>query len=351
MKNNSIRPGQVFYDTEGKRIQAHGAQLWYENGTFYWIGENKDHTTKEGNIWTWGVRLYSSEDFYNWRDEGLIIEPDEQNENSVFYPVRRLDRPHLLFNERTKKYVLWLKFCDEAHYSVLTADALKGPYTLIKSVYRPYGVKCGDYDLAKDEKTGRAYLYFEVDHTDVWAAELSEDYTETKGEYSVIFHGLQPPFAREGISHCEREGKHYLFSSGMTGYVPNPSEVAVSDDWLTGFTVLGNPHRNDESSASFNSQISSVFKYPGKDLYIAIADRWVPEFRMTAQKYDVLVRAVRSHFDPTIAVTAEEKRSLMDMPLMGTADTSIADYVWLPISFENGMAFIDWKQEWRTEEY
>jgi hypothetical protein len=32
-------------------------------------------------------------------------------------------------------------------------------------------------------------------------------------------------------------------------------------------------------------------------------------------------------------------------------DTSIADYVWLPVRFDGDMAYLDWKDEWRIEEY
>ena len=32
-------------------------------------------------------------------------------------------------------------------------------------------------------------------------------------------------------------------------------------------------------------------------------------------------------------------------------NTSIANYVWLPIRFEGDMAYIDWKDEWRIEDY
>lgn len=39
----------------------------------------------------------------------------------------------------------------------------------------------------------------------------------------------------------------------MIGYIPNPSEVAVSDNFMGEFVIQGNPHVNDESSASFNS--------------------------------------------------------------------------------------------------
>ena len=31
----SIRPGQVWLDTAGKRIQAHGGSILYENGVYY----------------------------------------------------------------------------------------------------------------------------------------------------------------------------------------------------------------------------------------------------------------------------------------------------------------------------
>jgi len=37
---NTIRPGKFWYDTEGKRIQAHGGSLLYANEKYYWYGEN-----------------------------------------------------------------------------------------------------------------------------------------------------------------------------------------------------------------------------------------------------------------------------------------------------------------------
>ena len=32
-------------------------------------------------------------------------------------------------------------------------------------------------------------------------------------------------------------------------------------------------------------------------------------------------------------------------------NTSIADYVWLPFRFDREMAYLDWKDEWRIEDY
>ena len=42
------------------------------------------------------------------------------------------------------------------------------------------------------------------------------------------------------------DGKHYIYTSGTTSYTPNPSEVAVFDDYHGEYTVLGNPHIGDE---------------------------------------------------------------------------------------------------------
>ena len=77
IENKSICPGQTMKDENGKKIQAHGAGMIYDNGTYYWYGENKEHTTGKTDIWTWGIRFYSSKDLVNWKDEGLVIPPNK----------------------------------------------------------------------------------------------------------------------------------------------------------------------------------------------------------------------------------------------------------------------------------
>lgn len=49
--NNSIKPGQPWYDTEGKLIQTHGGSILYHKGIYYWYGENKDTLDYEKHIW------------------------------------------------------------------------------------------------------------------------------------------------------------------------------------------------------------------------------------------------------------------------------------------------------------
>lgn len=150
-----------------------------------------------------------------------------------------------------------------------------------------------------------------------------------------------------------RNGKHYLFTSGMTGYIPNPSDTAEARDWMDVFESIGNPHINDDSCASFNSQISAVFKHPKKkDLYLVLADRWVPEYVVTKERYEGIVRTIGARFAPEkYQATQEDIQELMKSPMLGSANTSIADYVLLPITWEDDRPVIRRQDEWRLEDY
>ena len=44
-------PGKPWLDTDGNPIQAHGGYMYYENSTYYWIGENKEFTDGVNGIW------------------------------------------------------------------------------------------------------------------------------------------------------------------------------------------------------------------------------------------------------------------------------------------------------------
>ncbi len=352
IENKSICPGRTMEDENGKRIQAHGAGMIYDNGTYYWYGENKEHTTGKTDIWTWGIRFYSSKDLVNWKDEGIVIPPDTENKESSLHPSKHVDRPHILYNQKTGRYICWLKLSEEeGYFLILSSQNLLGPYRIEKDLYRPFGTSVGDFDLWQDEE-GNGFLYFEHDHAGVISTELTEDFLETQGEYLDMFTGLNPPYTREGCTHFVYNGKHYLLTSGMIGYIPNPSEIAVSDSPLGPYTVLGDPHVDDESSASFNSQISCVFHDPARPgLYLVMADRWVPEYVMTKKRYEQLERVISSQSNPEIHPSEEDYKTAMDAPFLGNANTSVAEYVWLPLNLKGEYPVIEWKDEWKIEDY
>ena len=350
MSNNAFYPGREWLDTEGKPIHAHGGSVLYYEGVYYWYGENKEKTDGKNGIWHWGVRCYSSTDLYNWKDEGLIIPPDLEHEDSPLHPTAWLDRPHILFNKMTGKFVCWLKIQEKdgrQTETVLTADRILGPYTIVCTGLMPLGMNAGDFDLATDEN-GKAYYFFDRVHSELICAELTEDYTDVNGVFSRHFPRSQPPYVREGITHFARKGLHYLISSGTTGYLPNPSELAVSENWHGPYRLLGDPHPGDESRTSFHSQISCVFKVEGADdLYIAMADRWVPE-RMDLRYADYAEWfRIRFSPNPTAEELAKAEELSKRLPGDGDINTSRSRYVWLPIRFEGERAVIEWQDEWK----
>lgn len=351
-KYDAFYPGQIWLDTEGKRIQAHGGSVIYVDGVYYWYGENKEFTTSDNDIWHWGVRCYSSKDLYNWEDKGLIIPPEPDEPESSLHPAACMDRPHIIYNRQTGKYVCWLKIMNKDQSqteTVLTADHILGPYTKVRENMRPLGMNAGDFDLAVAED-GKAYYYFERVHSETICADLTEDYTDVAGYYSTHFPHSGPPFVREATAHFLRKGKHYLITSGTTGYLPNPSEAAIADTWHGPYTVLGNPHPDDTSNTSFHSQISSVFKVPGKkDLYIACADRWKPD--EMDKKYEDYAKMFELLFSMEDYGAITKLSQDMGEIWNKKDNTSIADYVWLPIRFEGERPVIEWKDSWKLDDY
>ena len=108
--------------------------------------------------------------------------------------------------------------------------------------------------------------------------------------------------------------------------------------------MQGNPHRGDAGHNSFRSQISSVFRVEGTDLYIAVADRWLPECSYAYEDYRI---AFERRFIKGEAPRAEEEKFFADV----AANTSLSDYVWLPIRFEGDTPVIEWHDEWKIEDF
>ncbi|NQX12578.1 family 43 glycosylhydrolase [Microbacteriaceae bacterium VKM Ac-2855] len=350
MTLSSFRPGATWLDTDGNRIHAHGGSIFFEDGTYYWYGENKERSTAGSGIWHWGVRCYSSTDLYNWTDRGLIIPPTPDDSESPLHPAKGMDRPHIIKNRRTGQYVCWIKVIghteqQEQLSTVLVADDILGPYAVVRESFQPLGMNAGDFDLVVEPTDGKAYYYFERVHSELICADLTDDYLGVTGYYSTHFPHPHPPLVREAPAYFRREGTHYLITSGTTGYFPNPSEIAAAPSFHGPWKVIGDAHPEDDSRTSYRSQISSVFKHPEKkDLYIALADRWLPELDAAASDQS-------ENFTKLFTGRAHEMSGAAAMAEHAVPDTSIADYVWLPVRFDDGHPTIIWADEWRIEDF
>ena len=348
-RQDAIYPGQPWLDTKGERIQAHGGAVYYENGTYYWYGENKTYTDGKNGIWTWGLKVYASQDLCNWDDLGYLIPPVLDDPNSALFPTKRVDRPHILKCPKTGKYVCWIKLSGpEAAFTIWRADSLLGPYEMVENLYNPGGHKAGDFDMVADAETGKGYIYFDADHKSMLCMSLTEDFLHADVEIASSYPNMTPPFTREAPALFEAKGRKYMVTSGMTGYVPNKSDSAAADGWEDVFLSLDNPHVADDTNASFNSQISKIFRVEGKrDCFIAMADRWLPGYPVDSRIADLFTRVIAGTYEPEkYQATDAERREMYAGNVLETAETRIADYVWLPIEWEGDKPIIRWRDFW-----
>ncbi|MBD5534191.1 MAG: family 43 glycosylhydrolase [Lachnospiraceae bacterium] len=355
-KYNSFSPGKVWMDTAGKPIQAHGFSVFYneQEKLWYWYGENKEKTVggKGNTVWHWGVRLYTSPDLYNWTDKGLIIPPQPDDLQSPLHPTYCMDRPHIIYCEKTGKYVAWLKIMAgevSQFMSIMQADKFGGPYKFVNKIYKPLDMDTGDFALHADQD-GKAYIWFERPHFQLICATLTDDYTAVTGEYSIHYDNMLPPLTREAPTYFERNGKRYLFTSGTSGYFPNPSKVCVFEDPHGEYTDLGDPFIGDKSNTSFSSQITSVIKISGTAQYIACADRWMPQWYIKPMAKQIISGMMR-HFKDYKPDTSPQKAAPLPGELQKHGEnTSISRYVWLPIEWEGDKPVIRWHNEWKVED-
>ena len=344
-KYTSFKPGQPWFDTDGNLIQAHGGYMFQENGKFYWYGENKEKSETEREIWHWGVRLYSSEDLYNWKSEGVILPPELDDETSPTYYNSKLDRPHILYNEKTKLYVMWFKvmpskYSKSNYAAIAVSKSILGPFKVVKTGYQPYGFQFGDFELVQYGE--KAYIIFEKPHTEMIFAPLSDDYMSVEGEFKSHFHNGHPPFIREAPATFVHNNRVYLITSGTTAKFPNPSETAVSNSYVGDWEIIGNPHVGN-TKTSFDSQISCIFKHPKKkNLFIAMADRWLIDLPDNLPNIFEIFDCI---YDPN-------KESVpYDETMWTKRNTKNARYVWLPIEFDGETPVIKWYDEWRWEDF
>ncbi|WP_068651736.1 discoidin domain-containing protein [Paenibacillus antarcticus] len=307
-KLSTFRPGQVWRDTEGNPIQAHGGGIFYQESTktYYWYGENKGapNTPGTNRVDVIGVSCYSSKDLYNWKYEGLALSADSSVAGNDLHPSRVLERPKVVYNDTTKKYVMWMHI-DSADYSyaragVAVSDTPVGPFTYIRSE-RPNNAMSRDMTVYKDED-GKAYLiYSSENNATTYISLLSDDYLSQSGTFTKVF----PQQFREAPAMFKLNNKYYLVSSGQSGWAPNAASYAIADSPLGPFTTIENPAVGENANTTFFSQSTHVLPIAGKQgKFIFMGDRW-------------------------------NENNLQD-----------SRYVWLPMEFNKDRFTFKWSDEW-----
>lgn len=351
-----FRPGEIWPDNNGVHINSHGGGLLLKDGVYYWYGEHKIKGSA-GNFAQVGVACYSSRDLLHWKDEGIALAVAPADSKSDIRKGCILERPKVLFNAKTGKYVMWFHLEPKgagyggARSGVAVADKVTGPFTFIRSLRPnagawpknyPAGLKeapvpakaksrfsgsslpgtpselnivkrdfeggqmARDMTLFQDDDGTAYHIYSSEENSTLHIARLSDDFLSHTGEYVRVFEGR----FMEAPAIFKHEWKYYLILSGCTGWAPNAGRSAVADNIWGPWTELKNPFVGKDSNTSFFSQSSYVQTVTGKNgkpLHIYIGDRWCPSNAIDGR------------------------------------------YVWLPISMENGQPVIRWVPKWKLK--
>lgn len=120
------------------------------------IGEEKT----DGSAFQ-AVNCYSSTNLVEWSFEGRLISRTE--EAGDLGPNRIIERPKVIKNDSTGKYVLYLHIDSsdykDARVGVGIGDSVCGEYEYLRS-FRPLGFQSRDIGVYKDDD-GKAYLLSE----------------------------------------------------------------------------------------------------------------------------------------------------------------------------------------------
>ncbi len=323
-ERDSIKPGSYIFDDNAGLVQGHGGNVFFDEKTqkYYWYGEARqtsdppEHLKKYAD-WGWriGVACYSSEDFYNWKYEGLALEMIESYDGMTFpeSDIRVgevIERPKVIYNEKTDKYVMWMHI-DNGWYGysragVAVSDSPTGPFEYITS-YRPGGKMSRDMTLFQDDD-GTAYIYFSTDENGCLATvKLSDDYLEPcrEAHYCIWWKW------REAPAVFKYKDTYYMITSGCTGWSANKADYATAPSPTGPWTQHGNPCVGEGANRTFGGQSYWVMTLDeDKGRFVFMADIWRP------------------------------------------SNHSESSYIWLPIQIQpDGSIKIEWVDEWTIENW
>jgi hypothetical protein len=355
-KYSSFRPGDLWLDDNGVRINAHGGGVLCHDGVYYWFGEHKIEG-EAGNAAHVGVHVYSSRDLYNWTDAGIALAVSDDPSSPIIRGCI-LERPKVIFNPRTMKFIMWFHLepkdagYDGSLSGVAVADNVAGPYHFLRAFRPNAGVwpanvpnadkrelstaeleRLSGMDLAGGPRPwypkqllfrrdfaggqmardltlfvdddGAAYsIYSSEGNGTLHISLLSDDFLAPAGKYVRVLPGR----FNEAPAMLKWRGRYFLFTSDCTGWEPNAARLLAADSIWGPWEELGNPCIGDgpQIANTFGSQSTFVLPVQGRaDTFIFMADRWNPQNAIDGR------------------------------------------YVWLPIEFQHGVPAIAWQDAWR----
>ena len=268
------------FDSVAAAIDAHDGEIACFGGMFYLYGTSYDCGYEWGNHTApfCGFKAYTSKDLVNWTDQGFLFDAQtpvwQSRCNGGTYGCYR---PHVIFNEKTKSYVLWINVYDNrVGYRVFTSASPLGPFAetveprlAVNSNAPVAGLNNGDHDLFVDDDA-TAYIAY----TDwksggaIMIEKLNREYTSGAGACVKVTSGHT-----EAPALLKRNGKYYLlYSDPNCGYCAGTGtsyRTATSPlgPWSEGVKISTN-------SCGGQPSFVSTIKLNSEQIFLYGSDLW-----------------------------------------------------------------------------
>ena len=266
----TLKNGTIWQDVNGEPIHAHGGYIISYEGWYYWYGEDRRDRSY--------VSCYRSRNLTDWEFRNHILTMDSKMES---YRVRtklqlqnegggkvNLERPKVLYNEQTKKFVLWAHFENGRDYTqaaaaIATCDTPDGDF-VYHGHFNPYGFMSRDCTLFQDDDGTAYFISAARDNADLHVYRLTDDYMNVE----ALVHRLWQGEFREAPAVTKINGTYYMLSSFCTGWAPNQGKYASADAMEGQWSCL--TEIGDETT--YGSQPAFILQKDGQVLYFG--DRW-----------------------------------------------------------------------------
>src|SRR3972149_136933 len=178
----TLRPGCLWPDADGNHINAHCGGLIKVGDTYYWFGEMRTR----GRVQT--ISCYVSADLLHWTLKNKVITPETHPEVGKAH----LERPKVIYNPRTKKFVMWMhkegatEGYRQARCAVASCDTVDGDYTW-HADFRPFDNMSRDCTLFQDDDGTAYFISSARENADMIIYKLSDDYLKAEKQVATIF--------------------------------------------------------------------------------------------------------------------------------------------------------------------
>src|SRR5512133_2365366 len=247
------------YDQNGKKVETRSGCLTKFGDIYYWYGCDAAMTNQT---------CYSSKDLLHWKNEGNMLTA-----------TRGTNRMDVLYNEKTKKYVMVLKWetpgTEWCNLGFATSDKPTGPFTKL-SDSKVFGYNTGDMSVFVDDD-GKAYYCFEQ-----WIGEnnLNQQLVLMTEDYLGLDKLIQKwsNKDREANMIMKNHGKYYYLTSLMAGIDPSETKYwtahSITGPWTTNLVSMICP--GDSYKSSWDTQVDFVFPFKGTQdtMQMYFGDRW-----------------------------------------------------------------------------